>query len=198
MDLPSSVLRALKDADQAQQEAWLDISYEICGLEICQMTIQQYYLLDGLDCPFFSGADFTPADIAQFLWILSPEYKPEKKAREKFLKQIKDIKILKAEEEIIKYLEVTFSDLDTLAEDSKNKRYANFLAYQIDLFAKEYGWSMKEILNLPLRQVFLLNTAIAERYANQAGKKYTKMRQVDMLEANAILTIAKQRPSMNN
>ena len=119
MDLPKSVLQAIADADTAQQEAWLNIEHEICGIKIRQMTIKDFYFLNGVESPFLKGGDFTPGDIGIFLWLLSPDYKPCKTAQRKFVKQIKDIKVARAEEEILKYLEITFSDMDTLSDDDK-------------------------------------------------------------------------------
>ena len=66
------------------------------------------------------------------------------------------------------------------------------------MFAKEYGWHVQDILDLPMAQVFQLNTAIAERYARENGKKYTKLRMVDMLEARALLDQAKAQRTRNN
>jgi hypothetical protein len=129
---------------------------------------------------------------------LSPRYSQDPEDRKRFIRSIKDIKIAKAEEEINTYLEMTFADLDTLSENKKQKSHANFVAYQIDLFGKEYGWTIKEILETPLRQVFQLNTAIAERYSTASGKKYTKMRAVDLMEAQAILEQAKKRKVEHN
>ena len=168
----------------------------ICGQEIKQMTLYDYFFLNGLESPFLKNESFLPADIGIFLWVLSKDYKPCTKAREAFCDKIKDIKIAKAEEEIMAYIEMTFADMDT-GEQEKQKQYAPFLAYQIDLFAKEYGWRIDEILKLPLRQLFQLNTAIAERYTKQNGKTYTKLRAVDMIEAEALLKQAKQEAEQN-
>jgi len=198
MNLPESIRDALAKADTYQLESWLDMPHFICGIEIKQMTIQHYYMLSGIDSPFLTGENYYPGDIGIFLWLLSPEYKICQKAKKAFAKKIKDIKIAQAETEINKYLEITFNDLDTLQEENNDKKYAGYLAYQIDLYAKEYGWSIDEILKIPLRQCFQLNTAIAERNSRQAGKKYTKMRAVDVMEARAILDMAKSRKIHNN
>lgn len=162
------------------------------------MTLYNYYMLDGVGSPFLSGTPYCPADIGIFLWLLSPEHTTCVKKKKEFISKIKDIKIAKAEAQINEYLEITFADMDTLQETKKEKAYSSFLAYQIDLYAKEYGWCIKEILNLPLRQIFQINTAIAERHAKAMNKKYTKMRTVDAIEAKAILDMAKKRKTYNN
>lgn len=146
------------------------------------MTLRQYFTLHGIGSPFIHSTDFTPEDIAIFLWVMSPEYVPCKIEKKEFFKRAIKVKIIDAIDEITKFLEMTFADADTSSEGDPSK-YASFLAYQIDLFAKEYSWQIDYILELPLRQIFQLNSAIGERYAKQAGEKYTKIRAVDLMQA---------------
>lgn len=161
------------------------------------MTLNDFFILTGLNSPFLSNDPFLPADIGIFLWVLSEEFKPCAKARDRFCEKIKDIKIARAEEEITKYLDVTFLDADT-SNAKEEKRYATFIAYQVDLYAKEYGWTIEQILNIPMRRIFQLNTAIAERYSKIRGEKYTKLRNIDMVEAQAILQQARENKVRNN
>jgi hypothetical protein len=44
-----------------------------------------------------------------------------------------------------------------------------------------------------MRQIYQLSTAIGERYAAEANKQYSKLRQVDMLEAKALLAAARAK-----
>ena len=161
------------------------------------MTLHDYFILTGIQSPFLTSQPFLPADIGIFLWVLSDEHERCPRARDKFCEKIKDIKIARAEEEIHRYLDLTFMDMDT-ANTSDGKQYATFVAYQIDLYAKEYGWKIKEIMDIPMRQLFQLNTAIAERYSKQRGEKYTKLRNIDMIEAQAILEQARKNKMRNN
>jgi len=196
-NLPEEVLSLLREAETAQQEAWLDLDYTLCGIDIRQMTLRDFFLLDGLGSPFLRNEPYTIADIGVFFWVLSKEFKPCEKARDTFCRKIKDIKIAKAEEEIHKYLDITFTDADT-AGGGKGKQYSTYVSYQIDLYAKEYGWTISEIMKIPMRQVFQLNTAIGERYAKGKGETYTKLRQIDMIEAKALLKQARENKIRNN
>lgn len=146
------------------------------------MTLRHYFLLQGIESPFFTNKDFNPEDIAVFLWVLSPEFVPCENAKKEFFKKAIKVKIIDAVKGINDYLDMTFADSDT--EDGvKPSKFANFIAYQIDILAHEYGWDIEYIMELSLRQVFQLNTAIGERYAKQAGEKYNKIRAVDLMQA---------------
>ncbi len=196
ISLPQEVKELLQDAERVQEEAWLNFPVEIDGLEIVQMSLRHYFILIGLDSPFLKSQPFTIADIGVFLWVLSPDFKLGEKHRDEFCKKVARLNVARAVSQIETYLEETFFDADT-AEVKAKKRYANFVAYQIDTYAKEYGWSAEYILDLPLRQIFQLNSAIAERYAEQGGDKYTKLRQIDMLEAEALLEEYRKQRNRN-
>lgn len=161
-------------------------------MQIRQMTLRHYFTLHGIGSPFIHNTDFTPEDIAIFLWVMSPEFVPCKIAREEFFKQAISVKIITAIDEINEFLEMTFADADT-TNDGELSKYANFLTYQIDLFAREYSWNIDQIMELPLRQMFQLNSAIGERYAKQNGEKYQKLRSVDLLQAQMFFDQQKKK-----
>ena len=104
MRIPDDVARLVSESKSQQHEAWLDLPYDICGEQVRQMTLNDYFILHGVESPFLTNEPFLPADIGIFLWLLSPKFKKCDKAREKFCEDIKDIKIAKAEEEINKYM----------------------------------------------------------------------------------------------
>ena len=51
------------------------------------MCLRDYFVLHGIGSPFIHSEDFTPEDIAIFLWVLSPEFVPCKMARKDFFKK---------------------------------------------------------------------------------------------------------------
>ena len=194
--LPVEVQKAIDQAETWQAESWLDITTEIAGVEVNQMTLHHFFLLDGIESPFIKNTSFTPGDLGVFLWILSPDYSQSNKDRDKFIKKIAGINIKQATEDISEYLTATFQDAES--GDSDGKRYANFIAYMVDMFAREYGWQIDYIMQMPMRQIYQLATAIGERYAKQAGETYTKLRVIDMLEAQAMLDQARAAKAQNN
>jgi len=194
--LPEEVQKAIDQAESWQAESWLNLTTEISGVEVRQMTLNHFFLLDGIESPFLKNRSFTPGDLGVFLWILSPDYKPCDKARNQFIKSIVNVNIAEAVNDISDYLTATFQDAETSEDNSK--KYANFIAYMVDMFAREYGWQTDYILNLPMRQIYQLATAIGERYAKQAGENYTKLRVIDMMEAQALLDQARKAKAQNN
>jgi hypothetical protein len=194
--IPEEIRKAIEQAETWQAESWLNLTTEISGVEVEHMTLKHFLLLDGVSSPFIKNTSFSPTDIGLFLWILSPKYSMCPKARQVFIEEIFDLNIGLAVEGITEYLTLTFQDAEST--DSKDKKYANFVAYMVDLFGREYGWNIKYILNLPMRQIYQLSTAIGERYAKQAGENYTKLRAIDMMEAQALLDQARKAKAENN
>ena len=189
-ELPAAIKQAIAESESNQAEAWLNFNTTIAGIEVTQMTIKQFFMLDGIESPYLNQGSPTPPALALFLWILSPKYNPTKEAREKFCEEIFTLQIEQATKDIQKYLIATFQDAE--ADGKDDKRYANYLTYLIDLFGREYGWRPAEVMQMPMRQLYQLNTAIGERYARAAGEKYTKLRAIDMMEAEALLAEARK------
>lgn len=162
----------------------------IAGIEVQNMTIRHYLILDGIESPLLKEEEANVEDIAMLLWILSPEFTTESKKRNAFIKKVQKVVIQDAINDITEYLKKTFQDADI--EDAKEKSYANFTSYLIDLFAREYNWTIKEIMDLPLRVVYQLISAIQERHSKQNGDSYSKLRSIDMLTNEHILNSHKQ------
>ena len=192
MEVPASVTEALEQAKCWQAESWLNINEKIAGVEVTQMTLRQFFMLEGADTPMLKGGRITPEDLAVFLWVLSPDWKACPDAREEFCERVRQVNIQDACDDIELYLKATFAEADSGGDDKK-KKYANFISYIIDMFGREYGWTIDVTMNLPMRQIYQLSTAIGERYAQEAGKNFSKLREVDMLEAKALLAAARAK-----
>lgn len=48
----------------------------LCGKRVQRMTLRHWIILSGIDCPFERGLTPEPHEIIQFLWVLSPAFKP--------------------------------------------------------------------------------------------------------------------------
>src|SRR5689334_706017 len=68
---------AVKREMDIRDAAFLNITADICGIPIRQMTPRDYLILDGLGSPILDGRIATASreDIVKFLWFLSPEYR---------------------------------------------------------------------------------------------------------------------------
>lgn len=162
----------------------------IGGIEVQNMSIRHFLILDGIDCPLLKEQDASAEDIAMFLWILSPNFSNDEKERNVFLKKVQKIVVQDTILDIREYLKKTFQDADI--EEGKEKMFSNYTSYLIDLFAREYHWSIQEIMNLPLRVAYQLISSIQERYFKQNGESYSKLRSIDMLTNEHILNSHKQ------
>lgn len=174
-----------------QAESFLFLNESIAGVKIQNMTIRHYLILDGIDSPLLYGNEASAEDFAKFLWILSPDFSSDEKKRNEFLKEVRKIPMKNAVQDVTEYLKKTFQDAD-IEESKKEKSYANFVSYLIDLFAREYHWTISEVMNLPLRVAYQLISSIQERYSKQNGEKYSKLRQIDMLTNEHILKSHKE------
>ena len=183
--LPSDLQQKLTLFDSYQSESFLFLNENILGVEIQNMTIKHFLILDGIESAFLKNHPIQPEDVGLFLWVLSPKYSTDENERKKFFKEIVNLDFKKTIKEIEEYLIKTFQDADD--EESDEKGYANFVSYLIDLFAREYHWTISEIMNLPLRVVYQLITAIQERSAKLNGESYSKLRQIDELINKHIL-----------
>ena len=141
--------------------------------------------MDGIESPFIKGTKATPEDIGIFLWTLSPEFSTNEKQRNKFIKKVAKVSFVESVKGITELVEKTFQDADV--DNSDEKGYANFTTYLIDLFAREYHWSIKDIMDLPLRVCYQLITAIQERCSLMNGDSYSKLRSIDELINKHIL-----------
>lgn len=198
IDLPKEFLRKKEQAENQRFEAWLNLNSTIGGIEIRQMTLKDYFILEGLESPIMQNSNFTQTDLAVFLWVLSSDFSTDAKKRDVFCKKVIQVKFQSAIADLRTYLESTFVDADTLEGGEGNApQHSLFLTQQIDLYAKEYGWRIEEILNIPIRQIFQLNTAIHERYALQNGEKLNRMTAIQAMETELLMKELKKRSQKN-
>jgi hypothetical protein len=198
IDLPKDFLRKKEQAESQRFEAWLDLNSTIGGIEVKQMSLKDYFILEGLQSPIMQNGNFTQTDLAVFLWVLSPDYSIDPKKRDVFCKKIIGINLQNAIADLRTYLESTFVDADTLqGGEGAVPKHSLFITQQIDLYAKEYGWTIDQILSISVRQIFQLNTAIQERYALQNGEKMNRMTAIQAMETELLMKELKKRSQKN-
>lgn len=198
IDLPKDFLRKKEQAENQRFEAWLDLNSTIGGIEVRQMTLKDYFILEGLESPILKNSKFTQTDLAVFLWVLSPDYSTDPKKRDVFCKKVLQISLASAITDLRTYLEATFVDADTLeGGGEQGAKHSLFLTQQIDLYAKEYGWTIEKILDISIRQIFQLNTAIQERYSLQNGEKLNRMTAIQAMETELLMKELKKRSQKN-
>lgn len=156
--------------------AFLDITHEICGIEVNSLKPIHFMYLDFLDSPFINPKEtIQPGDIFQFLYVVSTEYrKNDPKHYEDFVKKHASINCVKAMHEICEYIEDAFLDAPAEVASTKagnNRPYTAWIVPYIDLIAAEYGWDDEAIIRLPFAKLFQYAKAIDMRKSAEVGQK---------------------------
>lgn len=165
--------------EEWQATAWLDEPQELCGVLVDDLSLERYFILKEIGSPFLNSGTIYPEDLAIFIWVVSKEFTPCPKARKKFQEKVISVKILDAKNAIEEWLEEQFAEADTTTDNEKPFEYAHFVAIQIDILAKEYGWAIEYIMGLSLKKIIQLNSVIQHRYSKQGGQDYRKIRALD-------------------
>ena len=176
-EVPKELQELVFEAQCWANEAWVVASEDCFGIKVKNMTLRHLMMLDGVETPFLKGGDIKDEDIALFLWIVSEDYSMDPRQKKEFFKKAVKVKNIPCIKWIKQYLKKSFSDADTMSMGEKGQAY--FISYFVDLFAREYGWSFEQIMELPLRIGFQLLTAINERNAKRVGEKYQRITEVD-------------------
>lgn len=161
------------EAQKREQEnrdlAFCDWPVPLCGLSVKQFTYMHLLILGNCENSFVSGRAHDAEDVAFFLWVVSPDYRPNNiKARDNFCRGIaKKVKFLGACAEIEEYLVRAFQDAPGGVVGS-SKNYTSFVAPMCDLFSREYGWDDQQVLNKPVARLFQLLRRIELRTNRRA------------------------------
>lgn len=169
----------IQAAKQRQQEvldcAFVDLSPSIVGIPIRHVTLSDLPKLEAAQSPFFGGGkSLSAADVLKFLWIMSPEFSHSAFRRWRWIRKHSGIEVVTAASEIQDYVESVFEGEsgksgESGSDDSGPK--VSFVASIVDMFANEYGWSLKEVLTAPLCQLLQLKRVIVANRTAAAGKK---------------------------
>lgn len=183
MIIPKHIQNVI-DREQADEaEPWLMFGKDIDGIEVKELSLYHIHILDGLENNIISNGDISEADIAQFLWIVSKEFKiNDNKQRDKFIKKIADKNAYKLKIKINDYINSGLAHSRAMDNEQKEKRNnAHFLAYVVNTLASAYGWSIEYILHLPVNVVHQLVAVMNENTAIINGENYSIIRESDKL-----------------
>ncbi len=163
-DIPG-LREAIKRENDIRDASFLDLTTNICGVEIRQMTPRDLLILDGLGNPMMAGQMPAPEQLAEFLWFLSPRYADRAPVR-RFLfgRSIRRLDYLASVRACWRYIEDTFQDSPSSSGVSYMP-YAGWCASVVNRLAINYGWSEATILNIPLKRLFQYLKCIT-RYHN--------------------------------
>lgn len=155
--------------------AFLNITHEICGIEVNPFTPLYFMYLDFVDSPFINPRDtLEKGEIFQFLYIVSPQYrKKDIHHYQMFVEKNATIDLQKAVAEICEYIEEAFLDAPPEVAGNRNtntRPYTAWIVPYIDMLAKEYGWDDEYIIRLPFARLFQYAKSIESRKMAEAGQ----------------------------
>lgn len=145
---------AIKRENDIRDAAFLDLTTDICGIAIRQMTPRDLLILDGIGNPLIAYQFPSLAQLVDFLWKLSPEFKLHAPLR-RFLfgRRCRKVNYLLAVRAIFKYLDATFQDSPASSGDPV-MQYAGWPAYLITNLSDRPVADEQLILNTPFKRLF--------------------------------------------
>lgn len=150
-----------------REAAFLPVTETVNGVECLPFTPLHFAILEAVNSPFVKGGQPTHADIAQFLWCVSPRYKQQD--RWAFYWTIRSFRALDYTatlRSIYDYIEEAFAD----APGSKGEvsvSYFSASASIVDLIASEYHWKEADIIRLPFKRLFQYFRCIQRRHTDK-------------------------------
>lgn len=155
MDYKRLFEEAVKRDSDVRDAAFLELTTNICGIEIRQMTPRDFLILDGIGSPLLYGLKewATLENVADFLWLMSASYRSGKWPAFWFARRCRKVNFGEATEGIMRYVEDTFQDAPGGKLERSNP-FASPVAHWVHRFATEYGWPWREIIHTPFKILF--------------------------------------------
>lgn len=153
-DLIPGYREAVEREDADRREAFVQAPEMVCGIDAAPLTLERVALLESVGSPFMVGGVPEPGDVALFLWVISPGYRPgDARARDRFIRRCRRLPYAQACVEIESYVSAAFADAPA-GRAGEHRPVAYWAAAVVDALASEYGWVDDAILRLPLRRLW--------------------------------------------
>ena len=149
---------ALSSELEDRAHVFLELPETICGIECVPLTPRRVEWLRLAKSPFIVGGKAGPIEVAQFLWIVSKQFTPNKAERDKFIPSILGIDVQKAREEIDEYLERAY--LNAMSAGNQRPCISPCASYAFALAGEPYRMPWREVLDTPLGVIFQLIGAL--------------------------------------
>lgn len=151
-------------------------------------------IFESIGHPILSGGELSEDDAKTFLWVLSKGFELNDDKARAFRKKVVIDETFK--EEIENYLNDIFKLSATGGGgDDDSEHYASAM---FDLIGSEYGWSIEQMLNLPVAQMLQLVGSITKRFQMKSGQPVVKFNpELDALKAEYLQRV-NGRKSYNN
>lgn len=186
MEIPGYKEACEREARVRQDACLPGALTRICGVPVRQMTLDDLVLLDAAGNPFVCGGVATAPHIAQFLWIISPQFgafrsldgRPfprirawrEARAKARFTRSIRLIDSTEAIAGIQSYMDEMFLDTPPSRSGHDNEPpIVSFSASIVSVLATRFGWTHAEVRSLPIPLIYQYIRLITDRDRAEAG-----------------------------
>lgn len=160
---------ALEREEFRRNAAFLGVSELICGVEVQPLTLEHVCRLQCVGNPFLCGGVPSVEDVAVFLWAVSPQYSPRSKWRRFwFIRSIRKLPFIPAVEAIRAYIEEAFEDTIGGEQGGFIKSDWSGFASLVATLASEFGWTEREIMQMPIKRVWQYARIIQKRHDPKA------------------------------
>lgn len=162
-----------------REAAFLPVNESIGGFEVLPMTWRHFMVLRIMRSPLLTGEDATPAELAAFLWVLSPEYTTDDRARDAFYKRCRVFTMQRKPRfqwqpkkwiadnvraqvtfgrilvEARRYIEESLQDCPGKSKAGGFEiEYFSDAAWLCAHFGREFGWDDEQTLDKPLKRLW--------------------------------------------
>lgn len=150
--LKAAVRRAARIEDGVRRRSFFTAAARLAGVPVLPFTPRHYLFLDEARSPFLLGGKKDAGHIAQFLWIVSPDFlmpthrlslAEVRAARRAFVRKIAGVRYGRALQAIYGYLDEALFDAPAGGDDdgTRERPIASLGASLIDEFAGRYGYT---------------------------------------------------------
>lgn len=164
---------AIEKETTERESAFLAVPELLCGLPVAPLTLRNVATISQLSLRTPTGAELLPPEeLELLLWILSPDYSPQKSIARAWKRFRHSLRFFRARMRygrgrICLALATFFADAfaDSPASSGGNRvQYTSWIASHVDSLASEYSWRIEEIMALPVKVAFQLEREISKRY----------------------------------
>jgi len=161
-----------KDSEE-DGRLFLTVNVPVGRFWLTPLTLEKYLFLEQVHSPFLGFCDEenvipTKGDVLHFLWIMNPNFKPEHRAGRRFAIRHYFIRWKKYANLIY---EIISSEMEKEIEEAEGKTSdpaePGWMAQLIDGAASQYGWSERDILNIPVNRARAYMDAMSKRLAGE-------------------------------
>jgi len=162
-----------------RENSLLNLTYDLCGIKVRTMTVRDYVLLERIGSPFVSRVEPEMADLALFLWILSPNFNmwnsrwwlawPRTLAAFLYGRKVSSMFGSNIPETSELVIVKAFEYIDTMFYDSPpalTSGYESCLSYLtgwFDSIQSEYHFTSNQVWDMGLPELFQRLNAIRQR-----------------------------------